>query len=482
VKLATDGSVGEENMGAGWAWVEALGGEAQDGEAMVMGEEEGKSSYRPECAAVDGGLEAIGDEKDVDVLVDNQSVLTLIEKWIAGVLLPSPLQMAEADVAIKMLLRIGGRSGRSRFYKIKSHRGEPFNERADGNADRGVEADKVMGVREGSHKVICEVKGHSGVWNPKVTRMVQAQTAKWLGSKVKEGRTTAFLRRKGAGRELLGEWWKQWNGMTDWRQKLALQLVTRTYPSPMQLFVQGLKETSNCMCCGQVRATMEHIQCRCPSTKEARIAAHHKGWRMICTHLRAAGKKWKVHEEEPLWRIKELLEEAAGKRMGVPASQRWKDPRTGKEGWIGWEEWHPDGGGVGEGMREWRPDAHMICKGGKKVVVGEFTRGSDTYEGFEVRHNEYKLGCYKPWLEHLRRVLVKWGWEATQHNWTAGVRGSVPRREWEQHMEEMGVKEKAREKLMKSVLRETLEGGVDVLAAYGVARKEKESEMRERRR
>jgi hypothetical protein len=49
-------------------------------------------------------------------------------------------------------------------------------------------------------------------------------------------------------------------------------------------------------------------------------------------------------------------------------------------------------------------------------------------------------------------------------------------------MEELGVKEKAREKLMKSVLRETLEGGVDVLAAYGVARKEKELEMRERRR
>ena len=62
-----------------------------------------------------------------------------------------------------------------------------------------------MGIREGLHKIICEVQGYSGVWNPKVTRTVQARMAKWLGSKVKEGRTTELLRRKGAGRELLGK-------------------------------------------------------------------------------------------------------------------------------------------------------------------------------------------------------------------------------------------------------------------------------------
>ena len=87
-------------------------------------------------------------------------------------MLPSPLQLAEADAAISMLLRIGGRQCKTRFHKIKSHRGEPYNERADGNADMGVEAERMVGVREGSHHIICRAQGYRGRWNIKVTRVV----------------------------------------------------------------------------------------------------------------------------------------------------------------------------------------------------------------------------------------------------------------------------------------------------------------------
>ena len=74
VLIATDGSVGTENMGAGWTYSEGLGDEGRDGCVMVMGSEEGMSSYRPELLVVDVGLEEVGDEKDADILLDSPAL------------------------------------------------------------------------------------------------------------------------------------------------------------------------------------------------------------------------------------------------------------------------------------------------------------------------------------------------------------------------------------------------------------------------
>ena len=129
-------------------------------------------------------------------------------------------------------------------------------------------------------------------------------------------------------------------------------------------------------------------------------------------------------------------------------------------------------------MRDWRPDGHLVCRVAKRVLIGEHTRGSDTQAGFEDRHNEYKSKCYEPWRDHLITVLRGWGWEAGQQNWTTGVRGLIPEREWEVNLAELGLDEKAGRKIKKAAFREAIEGGVDVLIAYGVAEGERRAQLR----
>ena len=103
-------------------------------------EDEGISSMRPELAAIERVLRTVHLTEDLLVLSDCKTALTEIHKWIGEGLRPCMALTKDADIlrAIVEALRQRIAAGSATFFvKIKAHRGEPLNERADDEAGKG---------------------------------------------------------------------------------------------------------------------------------------------------------------------------------------------------------------------------------------------------------------------------------------------------------------------------------------------------------
>jgi hypothetical protein len=310
------------------------------------------------------------------------------------------------------------------------------------------------------------------VWNVKVTRHSLTGTSHLLRHQVPPGKMVSFLSRKWMCRQVMGAWWGKWHKMLESQQTIALQLIARTFPSPMQLFMQGLADSARCKGggCNASRATAEHIQCQCPSTKEARIAAHHRGWRAVFSQIEKVPGRGKHWEEESISKVCKHIRDITGTTIPDMPTTDFYDPRRKENRLLTWAE-----------LKAERPDGHSIIKTRKHLFVHEYTRGSDTLENFEVRLKAGKQAWYLPWINHLKLHLEPKGWTVEQLDWTAGVRGSIPELEWEANFDKLKMCAKARPALLQNVFEETIEGGVAVFAAYRANVKAQEPTMRSTR-
>ena len=98
-------------------------------------------------------LHAVHDDKDALILSDNESVLQQIRRWIGEGCKATLANTSDADILreILTLLHSRIRAGSATYLvKVKSHRGEPLNERADVLAEQGrqrSENDKQWNAR-----------------------------------------------------------------------------------------------------------------------------------------------------------------------------------------------------------------------------------------------------------------------------------------------------------------------------------------------
>ena len=86
-------------------------------------------------------------EKDLLLLVDCRTALTETEKWIGEGSKVCMATVKDADILRAVIERLRKRieAGAATFLvKIKAHRGEPLNEGADDEADRGCQ----IGIEE----------------------------------------------------------------------------------------------------------------------------------------------------------------------------------------------------------------------------------------------------------------------------------------------------------------------------------------------
>jgi ribonuclease HI len=109
--------------------------------ARVGREEEDMSSNRPELGGVVLGLQSAALSEDTLLLCDNETVFCVIRKWVGqggkAMLATSP----DVDILLEIvcLLTQCVRAGRATFLvKVKSHCGEPINERADTLSEEGL--------------------------------------------------------------------------------------------------------------------------------------------------------------------------------------------------------------------------------------------------------------------------------------------------------------------------------------------------------
>jgi ribonuclease HI len=101
-------------------------------------EEEGVSSLRAELAAMARALQAAPAESDLIYLCDSEAALNKISRWIGSGPRTTLAGDANADIMISIIERIRERvqkGARTFMVKVKAHRGEPLNEKADTQAE-----------------------------------------------------------------------------------------------------------------------------------------------------------------------------------------------------------------------------------------------------------------------------------------------------------------------------------------------------------
>jgi len=137
--LGVDGSCKDGKMGSGCCKFRE---EEADKCARVGREEECMSSNRPELGGIVLALQSTALSEDALLLCDNEAVLKIIKKWVGQGGKATLATAPDADVLreIVCLLTQRVRAGRATFLiKVKSHRGEPINQRADTLAEEGRE-------------------------------------------------------------------------------------------------------------------------------------------------------------------------------------------------------------------------------------------------------------------------------------------------------------------------------------------------------
>jgi ribonuclease HI len=191
--FGVDGSCKDGKMGSGCCKFQ---GEEADKCARVGREEEGTSLNRPELGGVVLALQSAALSEDVLPLCDNAAVLCAIKKWVGQGRKATLATAPDADILeeIVCLLTQRVRAGRATFLiKVKSHRGEPINERADTLTEEGREISddkKRWDVR--TDRMTFEVqKGHTtvrSVWTNSVRNAFRKE-AGW--AKLQDVRATA---------------------------------------------------------------------------------------------------------------------------------------------------------------------------------------------------------------------------------------------------------------------------------------------------
>ena len=234
-------------------------------------------------------------------------------------------------------------------------------------------------------------------------------------------------------------------------------MITRMFPSPMQLFTHGLSPSSRCVGsgCAAIKATLEHIQCTCLAVKEACIAVHHRIWAVVFESIQKSPGRGQHFNEATIHDMCDHIQSVAGIAISEMEPTAFYDPKQKLTRTLTWEELQPE-----------RPDGHSIFKSRKLVIIHENTRGSDTLVGFVERLSTFKRDWYLPWLTHLRSQMEPHGWKVEQSDWITGFRGSIPISLWTSSFDLLRLRPALRDPLLHHVFSEVMEGGVEVLLAY----------------
>eukprot|EP00961_Rhodomonas_salina_P005761 77900-Rhodomonas_salina.1 len=453
--MASDGSAGDSELGAGYTI--QRDGSVIDWDGSVEGADEQTTSFRPEVAGLGEGLRKIRSDEPASFLVDNESVLRTILSWVGSSHQPSPLSQADADMVLDVIWSLSESTAFRHFYKVKSHRGEPFNTRADWLADRGTSNIQCVVPRARKARPCFSVPGYTGVWCAKVQRAAEAGAANIFADlkDLNKGKLDSFLLRAHMGRSFLGHWWKKRGTLPDADFRCAVQIVTDTYPSPANLKLWGLRKEGCCEECGHPWGNMAHIQGYCSATQEARIACHNRCRELITTCITQHAKGWVTFPETTCEGTLHVLRHLTG--ISIPSMPRvdFCDPKEGVTRDLEWNE-----------ARSMRIDELAINTQRRCLWYNEMTRGWDRDEEFHLRKDEFKRAWYKPWIDHLIHNLTPHGWSVKQLNFTVGVRATIPEFEWRDSLDHYDIPQERQNDLMESVVDTVMMGAIEVVQAY----------------
>jgi ribonuclease HI len=176
---ASDGSEGNGSMGAGFI---VLKNPKATGSIRVGRTEEGTDSTRAEMAALLEVLIGADVNENLVVMVDNQSILREISRWVGEGGRTFLALSANPDILRMIIGRLRMRIAQGTatvLCKVKSHRGEPLNEAADDLADLGrtIDPEHAVWTTRSNRMVFSWIDGQkkarTSTWNQGVRNGVR---------------------------------------------------------------------------------------------------------------------------------------------------------------------------------------------------------------------------------------------------------------------------------------------------------------------
>ena len=274
---------------------------------------EGATSNRAELAALAEVLKQANTATDLLYLCDSEAALTKTKEWIGEGGRRTLTEYPDADILKEIIQLLHSRvqaGGYTAMVKVRAHRGEPLNEKADWLAEAGRKADEYQwNERTGRFVFSCKSTAHgtrTRTWSAGIRKIIRSQAAQvcvhlalqssakaWRrdnidsrrrreeiceetcaqageGFKMNEGEwatactdwrrgaevghpasnswTVDFLTRRGESREYMGKWLK--NKGIPWKTRRRLmQANTNTFPCGAVLHRWRLRTSKACEVC-----------------------------------------------------------------------------------------------------------------------------------------------------------------------------------------------------------------------------------------
>jgi hypothetical protein len=240
----SDGSESNEAMGAGFI---VLGNSTATGSIRVGRTEEGTDSTRAEMADLLEVLIGAKVTENLVVLVDNQSILREISRWVVTGGSTFLALSANPDILWIVIRRLCMRIEQGTptiLCKTKNQRSDPLNETTDDLADLGrtIDQEHVVWTTRSNRMVFSWMDGQKS-----------ARTSTW-NQGVKNGVRRAEILctcRWGEDREVVGEWLR--DKTVPWQvQRRLMQVMTNSFPC----VIDSLWERMEWFPCGGKGRTM----------------------------------------------------------------------------------------------------------------------------------------------------------------------------------------------------------------------------------
>jgi len=267
-------SKGSTGMGAGFDRHDTKEG----GCCRVGGGVGGGSSGRAEFAAACLGLEdSLTHDQPIAVLTDSKGLMTVASNWVGEGKDPLPRHSPDGDILARIIKVLHQRVSLglfTMFIKIKAHRVEFLNEKADRWADEGREdIDNVQwdGPRlQPTFSWTEEGVEHRCSMNKTLRTRVHLKVSE-LQLPLHKNYTSEFLNREDNIRDLLGKHWQD-KTVLDRSKRRLLQSVSHQFPCAKLLMLWGLRDNDECRLCKRLLPevtpwpeSLGHIQARCPA-------------------------------------------------------------------------------------------------------------------------------------------------------------------------------------------------------------------------
>jgi len=264
-------------------------------------DEEGSSSNRAEhaaaCIALEDAWQYARSQRPLILLTDSKCLLMAIQKWIGEGIDPTIKKSPDGGILREILELLRVRIGLglfTLFVKIKSHRGEFFNEMADRWADKGRHTETEARWRSLRQRPIFTWTASGIVHRSTMIKVVKTRAhlmAARLQIHEHDNLTAKFLKREGKSRLVLRQHWKD-KRVSIRAKRCLLQRISFQFPCAMNLKKWEWQESDEGRLCKSLypeqpafSECLEHIQGYCKALQKPRIAVHHGIWRDMIRHI-----------------------------------------------------------------------------------------------------------------------------------------------------------------------------------------------------